>query len=85
MVNKHEGTTSMTDVKRTFFITKDEAEALSQSIDYSMPQYELEDGRVLYARIVGADIMTYHGYAELDEIIAYREWLTGSHIYGVSA
>lgn len=63
----------MTNVKRTFFITKEEAEELLQNIDYSMPQYELEDGRVLYAHIVGADIMTYHAYATLDEIISYQK------------
>jgi len=63
----------MTNVKNTFFLTRDEAKAVHETIDYMMPQYELEDGRKLYAHITGADIMTYHSYDTLEGIVAYRK------------
>lgn len=63
----------MTNVKQTFFLTRDEAAKIHAYIDYTMPQYELEDGRTMYAHITGADIMTYHSYDTLDGIIDYRK------------
>lgn len=63
----------MTNVRRTFFITKEEAAGLNNGIDWTVPQFELEDGRIFYAYISGADIMTYHSWATLDDIRAYRK------------
>lgn len=38
----------MTNVKRTFFITKEEAKELGAYVLYQSPHYELEDGSILY-------------------------------------
>lgn len=38
----------MINVKRTFFLTKEEARAIGPYVEPNMPHYELEDGSVLY-------------------------------------
>ncbi len=65
----------MTNVKQTYFLTKDEAGEIHETIDYTMPQYELENGQMMYAHITGADIMTYHAYDTLEDIVAYKKSL----------
>ncbi len=62
----------MTNVKRTYFITNEEAEALHPYIDPTMPQYELEDGTALYAYMQWVDTYSGHMYRTLDELIELK-------------
>lgn len=75
----------MINVVRTFFLNKEEATNINLAIDYTMPQYEIEDGRTLYAHITGADIMTYHSYDTLENIIAYKKMLEDAWYLSMSS
>jgi len=52
----------MTNVKRVFFITKEERQELNKIDGYilhDLPHFELEDGRVLYGKMGWPDALAW--------------------------
>lgn len=50
----------MINVKRTFFLTAEEAKEIGDYVADNMPHYELEDGSILYTCGGGADYAIEH-------------------------